>query len=346
MTALRIPLAPEPAVPAAGPVVLSADVRGGAGGAAIPVGISACLLGAPVRHDGGHKRDHYCTGELARWFRFRSFCPEQALGLGTPREAIHLRRRDDGAVRLVGVSSGADHTGAMQALAAHTLPELADLCGYVVAKKSPSCGLERVRVYHGNGMPDSNDARGLFTDALLQAYPLLPVEEEGRLNDPPLRENFVSRVFVLARWRALRAEGVTAARLIAFHSAHKYLLMAHSIVAYRELGRLLADLSGRDLDAVADRYIAALMPALARPVTRKGHANVLLHISGYFRRHLPAAHRQRLRTVIDNYRLNLVPLSAPLTLIQHFLADHPDPYLAAQVYLQPHPDALRLRAFQ
>lgn len=311
----------------------------------IPVGISECLLGAPVRFDGGHRHAEYCTGELADWFAWTPVCPEMAIGMGAPREAIHLRRRDDGAVRLVGVKSGHDHTDAMNEFSGMQSAALANLCGYVVAKRSPTCSLERVRIYRADGVPERENTSGLYLQRFMAANPLVPVEEDGRLNDPELRENFVMRVFVLWRWRQLRAAGMTAARLIDFHAAHKYLLMAHSIRTYRELGRLLADLAGADLDAIADIYIAALMHGLQKPVTRKGHSNVLQHIAGYFRDKLPPAHRQRLATVIDDYRRGLLPLSAPLTLLNHFLADFPDDYLARQVYLAPHPETLRLRAF-
>lgn len=311
----------------------------------IPVGISECLLGAPVRFDGGHKHNDYCSRELGRWFEWVAVCPENAIGLGTPRESIHLRRRDDGAIRLLGTKSGSDHTDAMVAFATGKAAELDALCGYVVAKRSPTCGLERIKVYTAAGMPDRGDATGLYTQIFMAANPLVPVEDEGRLHDPQLRENFVTRVFVLWRWRQLRAGGLTAHALIDFHAAHKYLLMAHSVPAYRATGRLLSDLAGRDLDAVADEYIAALMQGIAKPVTRKGHANALQHVMGYFKRELPVAHKRRLRGLIEDYREGLVPLSVPLALVHHFLADFPDEYLARQVYFAPHPDQLKLRSF-
>lgn len=336
-----------PRLPPAAPAPIPGPSRGGEGAPAIPVGISSCLLGAAVRFDGGHRRTAYCTDDLARWFAFEPVCPEMGIGLGTPRESIHLRRREDGAVRLVGTKSGRDHTDAMTAFADERANTLNHLCGYVVAKRSPSCSLERIRIYDANGVPEAGkDSSGLYLQRFMRANPLVPVEEDGRLNDAVLRENFISRVFVLWRWRQLRAAGVTAARLIEFHSAHKYLLMAHSVVVYRRLGVQLADLAGVDINAAADDYIHALMPALSSPVTRKGHTNVLQHIAGYFRERLPAHHRARLHAVIDDYRLGNLPLAAPMTLLQHFLADFPDDYLARQVYLAPYPEQLRLRAFQ
>lgn len=321
--------------------------QAGDAGTAIPVGISSCLLGEAVRFDGGHRHSAFCTENLAPWFAFVPVCPENAIGLGTPRESIHLRRHGDGSVRLVGTKSGRDHTEPMENYATQQSRQLAQLCGYVVAKRSPSCSIERIRIYTEAGTPEAgNTTAGLYMQRFMQMNPLVPVEEDGRLQDAALRENFISRVFVLWRWRQLRAEGVTAERLLAFHAAHKYLLMAHNTVVYRQLGRLLADLASTDLDVLADEYIAALMPALSQPVTRKGHTNVLQHISGYFRERLPVSHRQRLQEVIDDYRLDIVPLAAPMTLLLHFLADFPDDYLAQQIYLNPYPERLRLRAFQ
>lgn len=333
MTAIRIPLSP---VPASG----SPD-----GAGLIPVGISECLLGARVRFDCGHRQSLLCTQDLARWFAWVPVCPENAIGLGIQREAIHLQRGADGALHLIGVKSGTDHTVAMQRYAGLQSTALSSLCGYVVAKKSPTCGLERIRVYRADGTPEGNDAGGLFTTVFRHCNPLVPVEDDGRLHDPLLRENFVLRVFVLWRWRQLQAQGITPAGLIAFHAAHKYLLMAHSIRSCRRLGLLLADFAAADLRVVADAYIAGLLDGLGRPVTRKGHSNVLQHMAGYFRGRLPPAHRERLATIIDEYRRGLLPLSAPLILIRHFLADFPDDYLAQQVYLAPYPDTLRLRAF-
>jgi uncharacterized protein YbgA (DUF1722 family) len=205
--------------------------------------------------------------------------------------------------------------------------------------------MERIKVYSPNGMPDRSDAAGWYTRLFMAANPLIPVEEEGRLHDPALRENFVTRVFVLWRWRRLRRDGVSASALVDFHAGHKYLLMAHSVRAYRECGRLLAQLAGVDLEALADRYIALLMAGLTKPVTRRGNANALQHVMGYFKRQLPPAHKQRLGAVIDEYRRGLVPLSAPLTLVNHFLADFPNDYLQRQVFLSPHPAPLRLRSF-
>lgn len=311
----------------------------------IPVGISSCLLGQPVRFDGGHRLSRFCADDLSRWFEFLPVCPETGIGMGVPRESVQLRADAQGDVRLVGNRSGADYTPAMAAFARDTARRLSPVCGYIVSKKSPSCGLERIPVYGENGQPLRRDGRGVFIEAFMKANPLVPVEEDGRLNDPDLKESFLTRVFVLSRWRTLREQGLTARSLIAFHTDHKYLLMAHSIPVYRELGRMLGDLSAEPVDALADRYVVRLMEGLARPATRGGHANVLQHLLGYLRPDVPAVHRRRLATLIDAYREGRQPLAAPLALLGHFLADHPDPYLATQQYLAPCPEPLSRRAF-
>lgn len=312
----------------------------------IPVAVSQCLLGARVRFDGGHRQAPLLRDELSRWFAWVPLCPENAIGLGTPREPVHLRRDGEGRVRLVGIRTATDHTDAMDAWSRERAVQLRGLCGLVVAKRSPTCGLERVRLYAADGRPEGQGATGVFTRHFREANPLIPVEEDGRLQDEALRENFVLRVFVLRRWRQLEAAGIDACSLLAFHAAHKYLLMAHSVGTYRVLGRLLADAGRVDADALALAYIDGLMRGLAQPATRKGHTNVLQHLAGYFRGRLPATHCRRLQAVIEEYRLGLVPLAAPLTLLRHFLADFPDDYLARQVYLAPYPDSLRLRAFR
>lgn len=311
----------------------------------IPVGISSCLLGQPVRFDGGHRLSRFCEQDLSRWFEFVPVCPETGIGMGVPRESVQLRAGAQGGVGLVGNRSGTDYTPAMEAFAAQESERLSSLCGYIVSKKSPSCGLERIPVHDENGQPLRRDGRGLFTAAFMKANPLVPVEEDGRLNDPDLKESFLTRVFVLWRWRRLREQGLTARTLIAFHSGHKYLLMAHSIPVYRELGRMLGDLSGEPIEQRADRYVNRLMQGLACPATRGGHANVLQHLLGYLRPGVPAVHRRRLASLIDAYREGSQPLAAPLALLGHFLADHPDPYLSTQHYLAPCPEPLSKRAF-
>ncbi|MCD8548047.1 MAG: DUF523 and DUF1722 domain-containing protein [Aeromonadaceae bacterium] len=307
----------------------------------ISVGISACLLGAPVRFDGGHKRSAFCEQQLGEHFDFHPVCPEMAIGLGAPRPAIRLVRRE-GAVRAEASNGSFDVTERLIAFSQQKVQELDFLSGYILCAKSPSCGMERVKVY-GGAQGAVKEGVGLYARALMEAHPLLPVEEEGRLNDPLLRENFVLRVFAYHDWQQLCASGLTANRLIGFHARYKYLVLSHAPAAYRALGRLLGSLKGRALAQVAEEYIALLMPALTRCASRQGHTNVLQHLQGYFKHHLSPAQRQELADTIHKYRMGLLPLLVPLALIRHYLREHPNPYLEQQVYLNPHPESLKLR---
>jgi uncharacterized protein YbgA (DUF1722 family)/uncharacterized protein YbbK (DUF523 family) len=308
----------------------------------LSVAVSDCLTGAAVRFDGGHKHSSLPHERFEGLYEFRGLCPELAIGLGVPRDPIHLVG-DPAAPRARGVKDpGLDVTERLQAYAEATVPVLDDVMGFIFMKNSPSCGLERVKVYARQGVAPTSNGRGIFAAAIVRALPDLPVEDSGRLFDPVLCENFVTRTFAYAHWRRVEAKGVTAARLIAFHSAYKYLLMAHSVPAYREAGRLLADLSG-DLEAVAARYRSVLMAGLARPARPGGHANVLQHLAGYVKRELDAATRSELADLIQAYRRGEVPLLAPLTLLRHHLRRYPDSYALEQIYLSPHPPAAGLR---
>ncbi len=307
----------------------------------LTVAVSDCLTGAEVRYDGGHKRSSLCHRELAGLFELRGICPEVGIGLGVPRAPIRLVG-DVAAPRARGVDDRAlDVTDALRAHAHRVLPSLNDVCGFVFMKNSPSCGLHRVKVYGETGPPNGH-GRGIFAAEIVTARPELPVEESGRLEDPVLRENFVTRVFAFAHWRALLERGMTAKALIAFHSTYKYLLMAHSISHYRDTGRLLADLSG-DLGARASAYVRALMQGLARTATRGGHANVLQHLQGHVTEQLDTQTRRELSELIASYRRGEVPLLAPLTLLKHHLRRGDDAYALAQIYLEPHPPAAGLR---
>jgi len=308
----------------------------------VRLGVSACLLGARVRFDGGHKRNRFLIEELGSHFEFVPFCPEVAIGMGTPRPSIRLVGDVEAPRALGSRDDGLDVTAALQAYSANRAQRLDGLCGFVFKKDSPSCGMARVKVYSDKGMPQ-RDGVGIFARAVQQANPLLPVEEEGRLNDAVLRENFVSRVFVYARWQALRQQGLSKKGLLDFHTRHKLLLMAHSPVVYRELGRLLAQLDNATLDALADRYIERVMQALKTPASRKRHVNVLQHLLGYLRKHVDAANRADLADVIDDYRRGMVPLVVPVTLLQHHFRSNPHPWISRQVYMKPHPRELMLR---
>ena len=312
------------------------------------IGISRCLLGDEVRHDGGHKRDDFLVSTFGRFVEWVPVCPEVEVGMGTPREAIHLVASGDGVpsgvhhVRLLGVKSRTDWTPKMTAFSASRVRALADqdLAGYVLKKDSPSCGLERVRV-HGGPSP-VRTGRGLFAEALVGGLPTLPIEEEGRLNDPILRENFVERVFAYQRLRALFSGRWTMGALVRFHTAHKLQLLSHSRPRYTELGRLVAG-GAMPRQELASRYEALFMRALSRPATPGRHADVMMHIVGHLKRRVDGGDRAELLGAIEDHRRGLVPLVVPVTLIQHHVRRQDVEYLRGQTYLDPHPRELCLR---
>jgi uncharacterized protein YbgA (DUF1722 family)/uncharacterized protein YbbK (DUF523 family) len=309
----------------------------------IRVGISSCLLGEEVRYDGGHQKDAYITGVLARHFSWQPVCPEMEVGLGVPREPIRLVG-DPGAPRLLGVTSGTDHTLRMTAFARRRVQELArrGLSGYVLKRGSPSCGMERVKLYRDEG-PPARAGVGLFARVLMETLPLLPVEEEGRLDDARRRDSFITRVFAYRRLTALREMAPRRRDVVAFHTGHNYLLRAHSPAAHARLGRLVAAIEAEPLPAWLDRYAEAFMRALQVPATRRKHVNVLRHIAGSFEDRLGAADKRELRAVIDDHTRGLVPLIVPITLINHHVARFDVAQLRDQVYLHPHPKELMLR---
>ncbi len=312
--------------------------------APIRIGVSTCLLGEKVRFDGGHKRDNFVTARLAPYVEYVPVCPEVEVGMGIPRETVHLVGTPD-APRMVGTKSGADHTSAMNAYARRRARELAadDLCGYILKKNSPSCGMERVRIHAEKGGAPARNGRGLFAAALMDAYPLLPVEEEGRLNDPVLRENFIERVFAYRRWKDFLAERYSVGRLVAFHTAHKFLVLSHSPALYTELGRIVAAAKQLGAAAAKERYGETFMRAMAARTTVRKHTNVLQHLAGFLKRDLEREDRAELVHLIDDYRRGLVPLVAPLTLLRHHARAAKQEYLLGQIYLEPHPKELMLR---
>ncbi|NLY12038.1 MAG: DUF1722 domain-containing protein [Gammaproteobacteria bacterium] len=309
----------------------------------IKVGISACLLGAPVRFNGGHKQSHLCKTVLSQYFEYISVCPEQAIGLGTPREPIRLVG-DTQNPRAVGtVNPELDVTAALTDFGQQTAAQLHDICGYILMQKSPSCGMERVKVYQDHGHSAEHAGRGLFAAALMRAKPLLPIEEDGRLNDPILRENFITRVFAYAQWQELISSGLSRKKLYDFHARYKYQLMANSPADCSALGRLLASNHQLRLGILANQYFSLFMSALKKIANRGSHTNALQHISGYIKHALSAEEKSELQTLITQYRTGIVPLIVPLTLLKHHFNRHPDRYIAEQVYLQPHPENLSLR---
>ena len=309
----------------------------------IKVGISACLLGAPVRFNGGHKKSHLCKDVLSQYFTYAPVCPEQAIGLGTPREPIRLVGETNNPRAVGTVNAELDVTDALSAYGQRTAAELTDLCGFILMQKSPSCGMERVKVYQYSGHTAEHGGVGLFAAALMRAQPNLPVEEDGRLNDPVLRENFITRVFAYAEWRELLNSGLSRKKLYDFHARYKYQLMANSPADCSALGRLLANNQQLRLGILATQYFSLFMQALKKIANRGSHTNVLQHISGYIKRSLDAEDKRELQTLISQYRTGIVPLIVPLTLLKHHFKRHPDRYIAEQVYLQPHPENLSLR---
>ena len=306
------------------------------------IALSSCLAGEEVRFDGAHKRDKWLLKELSKFVDYRTFCPEVGIGLGIPRPPIRLMLRN-GETRVVGVADASiDVTERLQNYAFDTLPRLGDVSGYVFKSKSPSCGMFRVKRYNTKGHPEGTGI-GAFAEVISQQMPDLPIEEEGRLCDPLLRENFVNRIFVYQRLQALFEQGIDAKALIAFHSDHKYLVMAHSQAAYKRLGHLLSDLKGKDMQRIGQEYRRELMAALKRRVSRARHVNVLQHIQGYLKDRISGGDKAELATAIEDYRRGEVPLVVPIRLFRHYFRHHPDDYVARQVYLEPAPPSLGLR---
>lgn len=307
----------------------------------IRIGISACLLGEKVRYDANHKLDTYIRDTLGQYFDFVPVCPEVAIGLGVPRPTLRLVG-DPTRPRAVGVlDPSRDMTAALEHYGQRMTRELPPLSGYILKSKSPSCGMERVKVYQERGVPKMG--RGLYARTLMAGRPLMPVEEEGRLGDPVLRENFIERVLCYHRWQQLETQGITPARLVDFHARHKLILMSHGTEYYRALGRLVADAGSTEINALAQQYIHGFMTALAHPATRKRHSNVLQHLMGYLKKRLDSADKAELLEIIEAYRQGEVPLIVPVTLLNHHFRRHPNEYVAQQIYLAPHPRGLMLR---
>lgn len=309
----------------------------------IRMGVSACLLGEKVRYDGGHQWDRYLTGTLGQYFDFVPVCPEVEIGLPVPREALRLVGEAEGP-RLVTSRTGQDLTERMETWAEQRVKELEreGLCGFIFKGRSPSSGMARVKLYEPSGIP-SQKGVGLFARIFMQHFPLLPVEEDGRLHDPKLRENFLECVFTFQRWRDLLAGGLSLGRLVEFHSRHKLLLLAHSSEIYRQMGKLVADGKTLPAEELFQSYEALLMKGMRLLPTVHKHLNVLQHLLGYFKKDLSADEKQELLEIFEQYRRGDVPLVVPVTMINHLVRKYQQPYLAQQFYLQPHPSELRLR---
>jgi uncharacterized protein YbgA (DUF1722 family)/uncharacterized protein YbbK (DUF523 family) len=309
----------------------------------VRIGISACLLGEHVRFDGNHKRDALLVEVFGRHVTWVPVCPEVEMGLGVPRETTRLEQHGH-EIRLVMPKTGADHTDRLRTFAAQRLAVLSQerLCGYILKKDSPSCGMERVRLYPTTGGP-KRSGQGLFAAALMHRFPHLPVEEEGRLHDPRLRENLVTRVFAYQRWGQMAEQKITRAGLLRFHAQHKFLLVAHSQIGTQRVGRLLAHPEQfADEQAWAAAYLDGFTEVMRQTPTRRGHTNVLQHLAGYISAHLDGDEREEITEMIDQYRVGFLPLIAPVTLIRHYVRKFQVSYLRDQVYLSPHPHELML----
>jgi len=309
----------------------------------IRIGVSTCLLGEPVRYDGGHKRNRYITDILSKYFDFVPVCPEVECGMPVPRESMRLVGNPE-SPRLLTLKTKIDHTDQMKKWAKTRLKALEkeDLCGYIFKKDSPSSGLFRVKVYTDKGMPHKVGT-GIWAREFTEHFPLIPVEEEGRLNDPYLRENFIERIFTMKRWRETLAKRRSVGTLVDFHTRHKLLILSHRPKHYRAMGKLVATGKSLPIKELYATYEATLTEALRLRTTLKKNRNVLQHMLGYFKKQLTPDEKQELLEIIDDYRKGLVPLVVPITLFNHYVRKYQQPYLARQVYLRPHPVALKLR---
>ncbi|WP_053981604.1 YbgA family protein [Marinagarivorans algicola] len=308
----------------------------------VPVGISACLMGQEVRYNGGHKRSVFCMRELATYFDFKTVCPEVAIGMSIPRPAIRMQG-DFNDPRIVGSDGGdLDVTDALKDYSAKEAAMAHTLSGFIFMKNSPSCGLYSSKVYTEKGVHPKKRA-GVFASAIVAANPNLPVEEEGRLNDPVLRESFIARVFVYHELRMLAQKGKTAAKLVALHSRLKYFVMSYGQSLYKTLGQLVARAGVGSIDEVWAEYETTLMQGTQKPPNHRGHSNVLYHLLGYVNDEVKGPLRQELVEAIEEYRKHQVPLAVPMKLLGHYLDHYASDYIKQQVYLRPHPRELGLR---
>ncbi len=308
----------------------------------IKIGISSCLLGNDVRWNGGHKRDRYLTDTLGKFVEWVPVCPEVEIGLGIPRETLRLVG-DPEDPQLLTTKTKIDHTDSMKKWARGRLKELAqeDLCGFVFKSDSPSSGMVRVKVYGKKGMPQKKGV-GIFARAFMDHFPLIPVEDDGRLRNPLIRENFIEQVFTLKRWRDTRERRSCVGNVVDFHSQNKLVLMAHSPKHLKQMGAMTAQGKGMGCSLLYLEYEKLLLEALRLKTTIKKHYNVMLHMLGYFRKDLSADEKQELLEVMGHYKEQLVPLVVPLTLFRHYVRKYDQPYLAQQSYLNPHPVELKL----
>jgi uncharacterized protein YbgA (DUF1722 family)/uncharacterized protein YbbK (DUF523 family) len=309
----------------------------------IKLGISSCLLGENVRYDGGHKLDRFLKETLGQYVEYVPICPEVECGLGIPRESMHLEGDFD-TPRLITTRSRQDMTQRMVNWARKRIVQLEkeELCGFIFKSDSPSSGMERIKIYNEKGMPVKKGV-GIFAKIFMEHFPLLPVEDEGRLHDLSLRENFIERIFALKRWREVLKKKERRGNLVDFHTRHKLLILAHSPRHYQMMGRLVADQRNMSLQELNRQYQGLLLESLAMKTTPKKNVNVLQHMMGYFKEQLSADEKKELLEVIDQYQKGYIPLVVPVTLISHYVRKYNQPYLKKQIYLNTHPSELQLR---
>ena len=310
----------------------------------IKIGISACLLGGKVRWDGNHKQDRFLTDTLGKYVEYAPVCPEMECGMGAPREPVRLVG-DPSSPRLMTVRTHKDLTAKMQRWAEVRLQELESegLSGYIFKSGSPSSGMARVKVFSEDGKKFTKKGSGVFARMFMDHFPQIPVEDDGRLHDMKIRENFIERVFTFKKWRDTRNTGKSPGALVAFHTRQKLLILSHSEKHYREMGRLVATVKHIEIEDLFDRYETQLMEAMKLSSTIKKHVNVMQHIMGYFKKLLSPDEKAELMEIIDAYRQESLPLIAPITLLNHYVRKYEDSYLAMQSYLNPHPIELKLR---
>ncbi|MCG8671542.1 MAG: DUF523 and DUF1722 domain-containing protein [Pseudomonadales bacterium] len=309
----------------------------------IPVGISECLLGSAVRYNGGHKHSKLCTKELSGYFDFVPTCPEVSIGLGVPREPIRLVNID-GETRVRGSDDPSiDVTDALKEHAHEYQQKNQQIAGFIFTQNSPSCGLNPVKVYHKNGNPLGKD-QGAFAKAIVKHAPYLPTEEAGRLNDPLLRETFVTAVYTYHDWLENVANTDKKRALVEFHARNKYRLMSHSIQGYKNLGNLVANLKDKRFEELKSEYLLEFMATIKSPTSKGLHCNTLEHVQGYLKKRITAREKAQLHDSIEHYRKGYVPLVVPITLLNHYTKIHfsPNAYIRNQTYLQPHPLELGL----
>lgn len=311
----------------------------------IKIAISSCLIGNTVRYDGGHKRSSYCMDTLGDWFEYQPICPEMGVGMPSPRPAIHLVDLD-GDIRVRDVKDKSlDWTENLESYAIETAPQLSAISGYIVIRNSPSCGMERVKVHRENGHPSNITGSGAFIGKLMELLPNLPVEEEGRLKDPKLRENYINRVFAYNDWQVNVLNNPSLHHLVDFHSRYKYLVMAHDYSSYKKLGQLVANDGSRTLQEMLLEYESMLMTTLKKVASPKSHINTLYHIAGYLKKNLSVSAKQEIIKVIEQYREEQVSLVTPIVLLNHYFNQYPNEYIQQQAYLNPHPIELGLRKY-